>query len=361
MTTNLEKYLGLKLFIQEELNPLKITYLKEKALNISEIVGFDANEYFVYIHRLSVQICNDEYFASSIKLSERLKELEITFDVNPKQIRKKQILFYNAQASIKIQEGIGIRQYYGDTQLKIIYPGTLLDVRYSFDTELIIYVSKNLKRTDHRKIKIIAQGYPTASFYSHIRKNTEYHETKIDLRLDKDANLHLKYLTDEEKLQIKELLLLTKNEGIDVDAIALLSTISSFLNIIDQFIGISGKLPSKHTVQSKQENGKLIIFQDDTPVKNIDARQVKLNHFDQIRFEALQERVDLLWKQYNGIYSVLPTASDDERIRLEQKMDKFRKDLCRDFQEMIKIFEATLDLRLTDIYTIHSVCESHLK
>lgn len=366
MTTNLEKYIGLKLFLQDELDPYKITYLKEKAFAIASRVGFDVNEFFVYIHNLSIRPSSKRYFASDTKISERLKELEIRFNVNPKQAEKDQIKFYNAQAGLKIKKGVeGLLEHFGETTLIRIYSGELLEKYYSFNTELIIYVSKNLRRLDHKKIKIVAQAYPTDEFYQRIRRNTEFHETDIDLHLNKDVSLHLKHLSADEKLEIERWLrsqTTDNQEGNGMDPITVLSAITSCLKIIDKFVGITEKLSKKpeksHSVNAQQIDDKLEILQNGLIAEEIYANQLRLNHWDEIRFHTLKRKVDFTWKQFNAIDEQLPISSVDERARLEVKMDELKKELCRDFREMIKIFEATLGIRLSDHYTLYSVCES---
>jgi len=374
MTTNLETYLGIKLFIQEELDPFKITYLKGKAYNIAELVGFDVNEFFVYVHNLSIKSINEGYFGSETPLSKRIHHLEITFDVNPKQVKKHQIRFYNAQAGLDVERGV--EEYYGDTKLIRIYPGTVLEKHHSFNTELITYVSKTLKREDHRKIKITAQGYPTDTFYRHINKNSECHETKIDLHLDKEVSFHIKKLSDKEIIEIENWLHQnkpneptkpiepTKIKEINMDPLSLISTISTCLNIIDKFVGISERLSKKpekpHSVEARQVNDKLEILRDGKIAEEIKANQLKLNHWDQIRFDTLKKKVDRNWRKYNTFDERLTIAPISEKANLEIEMDDLRKDLCCDFREMIKIFEVTLGLPLSDHYTLYSVCSSEL-
>ena len=147
-----------------------------------------------------------------------------------------------------------------------------------------------------------------------------------------------------------------------MEPVTLITTISTCLNIIDKFVGISERLSKKpqkpHSVEARQIGEKLEILLDGKISEEIDASQLKLNHWDEIRFNTLKRKVDLNWRQYNNIDGQLPVASFDDRARLELRMDDLRKDLCRDFREMIEIFEKTLGIPLSDHYTLYSVCSS---
>jgi hypothetical protein len=62
--------------------------------------------------------------------------------------------------------------------------------------------------------------------------------------------------------------------------------------------------------------------------------------------------------QFNGIYAQLPIVSIDERIRLEQRMEQMRQELCKDFRDMVRISEATLGVALDDHYTLYDTCSN---
>ena len=149
-----------------------------------------------------------------------------------------------------------------------------------------------------------------------------------------------------------------------MDPLSLISTISTCLNIIDKFVGISERLSKKpekpHSVEARQVNDKLEILRDGKIAEEIKANQLKLNHWDQIRFDTLKKKVDRNWRKYNTFDERLTIAPISEKANLEIEMDDLRKDLCCDFREMIKIFEVTLGLPLSDHYTLYSVCSSEL-
>ena len=146
-----------------------------------------------------------------------------------------------------------------------------------------------------------------------------------------------------------------------MDPMTLLSAVAAALSSVDKFVEIIRKMrglkerPFK--VKAEKENDKLVIKRDGRICESISADQLKLNKWDGTRFTALQERLSSLWSQYNGIYSQLPNVSIDERIRLEQRMKQMELDLCRDFQEMVRISEQALGSILDDHYTLYEICD----
>jgi len=145
-----------------------------------------------------------------------------------------------------------------------------------------------------------------------------------------------------------------------MDPLSTIAAITSVLSLVDKFVGLvrdlRGKDQRPYRVQAKQQGGELIIERNGKTVESVRADQLHLNEWDEPRFKALQQRVSLLWGQFNGLYAQLPIVSIDERVRLEQRMEQMRKDLCKDFREMIRISEQTLGVGLDDHYTLYDTC-----
>ena len=111
-------------------------------------------------------------------------------------------------------------------------------------------------------------------------------------------------------------------------------------------------------VETRQEANNLVIRQQGTVVETITPAQLRMNELDDARFEALKKRITSLWNQFNGLYGQLPTMSVDEQVRIREKMEQMRKELCQDFREMIDISEKVLGVPLQDHYTLYRTCES---
>jgi hypothetical protein len=147
-----------------------------------------------------------------------------------------------------------------------------------------------------------------------------------------------------------------------MDPITVISTISSGLNLVDKFTDIVRKLrkkePKPHSVQATEEAGALVIKHGGTVAERIGANKLRLNEWDEARYQALEQKVRLQWNQFNALDAQLPTLAVDERIRIEQKMELMRKDLCKDFRQMIDIYEKTLGTNLGDHYSLYQTCEA---
>lgn len=145
-----------------------------------------------------------------------------------------------------------------------------------------------------------------------------------------------------------------------MDPLSTMSAIGASLSLIDKFVGLVSKLRSggsrPHHVEAKQEDRSLVIRSNGHEVERISAEHLNLNQWDGVRFRALQESTSSLWNQFNGLYGQLPNLAVDEQVRIKQRMETIRRDLCRDFHEMVQISERVLGVPLEDHYTLHSTC-----
>ena len=195
--TNLEKYLGIVLNIQNVVDPLTIDYLEKEALKVATLARFNIEEFFVYVHTITIEPTRKkDYFGIDFSISERAKELEVIFKVNKKQTYGDKIKFYNALITSNCEPGV--KEYLQENSLKRTYTGEIIENHGTFTTCLITYVSKKLHRDDHRKIKLIAQAYPTKMFKRLLKKDLDYHTTEKDLKLDQEVQLLLFSLTDDQ-------------------------------------------------------------------------------------------------------------------------------------------------------------------
>jgi hypothetical protein len=154
------------------------------------------------------------------------------------------------------------------------------------------------------------------------------------------------------------------DEDVHMDPVTTLAAIGSGLSLVDKFVDLVRKLrPGEqrpHRVETRQESGSLVISRDGHVVERVSAQQLHLNEWDSARFEALRQRVSSLWNQFNGLYGQLPNLSVDEQVRITQRMETMRQELCKDFREMIDISEKVLGVALEDHYTLYSTCNDGL-
>ena len=147
-----------------------------------------------------------------------------------------------------------------------------------------------------------------------------------------------------------------------IDPISVISTISAGLNVVDKFTDIVRKLrreaPKQHSVQASQEGADLVIRRDGAVAETVSTGRVHLNEWDETRYQALETKVKALWGQFNALDAQLPTLSIDERVRIEQKMEMMRQELCSNFQQMIRLYEKTLGINLGDHFSLYDTCEA---
>jgi len=92
---NMEKYFGFEVSVLDELDPVRVEVLKDRAEKIIAQHDFNPDEYFVYFHHVALRRTKEEHFGLNGGVVTRLKKLELTFGVNPKQQRKKTIKIFN--------------------------------------------------------------------------------------------------------------------------------------------------------------------------------------------------------------------------------------------------------------------------
>lgn len=145
-----------------------------------------------------------------------------------------------------------------------------------------------------------------------------------------------------------------------MDPITTIGTISAGLNLIDQFRKLALKFMNKKggepSVHAEAKNDTLEIERDGVVVEKITATQIKMNEWDEKRYETLEKKIRINWNIFNDIDGEYPTASTDEKARLKAKMDSIKSELCADFREMLTIYEKTIGTRLGDHYSLYSVC-----
>lgn len=144
-----------------------------------------------------------------------------------------------------------------------------------------------------------------------------------------------------------------------IDPTTAIALIAGGLKLIDQFYDLTKKVMGQkvqpHSVEVEQDQGKLTVTEDQD-TREIHADDLKLGELDQIRHDTLQNRININWRNYNGIYEKRAAAAPDEDVRLGIKMDEIKIVLCGDFRELVTMYEKVLNTKLPDHYTLFDIC-----
>ena len=145
-----------------------------------------------------------------------------------------------------------------------------------------------------------------------------------------------------------------------MDPLAVLTLISEGLTLVDKFTEVTRRWFGKEKIPSvlaRKEGDTLKIESEGQVREQIEAGKLEMSAWDEKRYKTLYEKVKVNFDMYNDIDVQLPTASVDEKARLKQKLENIRKELCKDFREMIRIYENTLRVPLEDHYTLYDTCQ----
>jgi hypothetical protein len=197
--SNLEKYLGIKVSFSKYLSPFELSVLREKAVAITKLKGFNIDDFYVYVHSMTILV-NDRHFAKSIPIGERIQELSVTFQVNQKQARHAQIKFFNDLFVTDPNEEIS-----AETTVTRIFQSDVLQHGKQLKSELITYISKDLRADRHKKIKAHVSAIPSAEY---LKKNNSRPNivTSVDLKFTREVQLQINFSTDEQKAEEQYLL-----------------------------------------------------------------------------------------------------------------------------------------------------------
>jgi hypothetical protein len=82
-----------------------------------------------------------------------------------------------------------------------------------------------------------------------------------------------------------------------------------------------------------------------------------MGRWDQQRYDTLETKVTYNFTVFNELDMSLPLESDAGRkAQTRLKMEAIRKDLCNDFQEMVRLYERALNIPLGDHYSLYETC-----
>jgi len=179
----IERLLGFQVKVSDYLPGVPLTGLGKDFVEAARINGLSPEEYFVYVHNLTIKAGAVE-FLKGTKLRERVHSVVIGFFVNEKQQKNKRLMFANHHFRGLIQPD---HQYADYNWVQYTLLGSELETLGTFSNRLITFVHQSLPRK-HRKIKVAIMARPTELLPLTLRKNIT---TKLDLRYERFTQFQL--------------------------------------------------------------------------------------------------------------------------------------------------------------------------
>jgi len=150
-------------------------------------------------------------------------------------------------------------------------------------------------------------------------------------------------------------------QGGDVDPVSIITLISSGLKLVDQFrelaIRLKGQNPLPPSGKAEQVGTALEVRHGAQMDQRIEASQLHMDQWDGVRYEALSKRIRTQWGIYNDLFADEAGAGIQERARVRADLRNIQGELCRDFKEMVQLYERALGTSLPDHYQLYEVCQ----
>ncbi len=163
---NIEKFYGLQINIREQIDAEHLSFYKEVLERVMRFVTFDINDYYVYVHFLTIkELKNKSYFGRNIPLNERIQEITLIYKVNPKQ--RKKMAFMNEFGDFNYSQGV--EQIPQENQVQFNFKSAHIK-EGTLETKLITFLKKDFIRPDHFKIKLEVRPYPTIEFEERLKQ-----------------------------------------------------------------------------------------------------------------------------------------------------------------------------------------------
>ncbi len=145
-----------------------------------------------------------------------------------------------------------------------------------------------------------------------------------------------------------------------LEPLSILTIISAGLKLVDQFrelvIRWRGGSPTPPSGRAEQSGTALEVKYNGRVINRVEATQLHMNEWDKVRYDALTKRIRVNWDIFNDLFASEAGASAQERARIKSDMRGVQEALCKDFKEMVKLYERTLGTSLPDHYQLFEVC-----
>jgi len=187
----LQTYFGVRAVLMSDLDPARLDVLQERAETIRRRYDFNPDEYHLYFNTLQVW-AEDSHFGLTGGLSRRLRNLTLTFGVNPKQRSKGDIKLLNDEANEADEAGNdlppGVTLSTHPYEVTFTFEGSFFEHRLDFRNELITFVRKTVSPAK-RKIKAEIRADPTPAFAERLRERNLQILSKFDSYLTRPVQL----------------------------------------------------------------------------------------------------------------------------------------------------------------------------
>lgn len=353
----LERYFGFKVILTDRLAPARIDVLKEKAAKLLALRSYNPFEYHLYFHALQI-VPNRSTTGGDGGLSRRCQNIRVTFSINPKLRKNGRMCFLNHLIDEKEVEMVRAAATPNSINYHIDAPYFARQLH--FYNEIVTYVHRRL-RNDHRKIKVGIRAMPTDQYAKILTQDRAFTETQLDFCFGKYIPLDQPPNDDQASAwQYRKGDLMEHTDDQErghslMDPMSILALISAGLSVISKFKALFRDRET-NKVEAKQVGDKLELIQGGKVIQTIPAHNIKMDKWDNERYTALNNHMSDAWRQYNQLYSSLLKQSVDEQVRLENKMEALRHELCKDFNEMISIYERALGVPLGEHFTLRDIC-----
>lgn len=192
MTTNMQKYYGFKVEVDNKLTAAELKVLEQYAHELATIHTLDVNRYLIYFHTIRVTKLNRSHFGFDGGLAERIFQLILEFHVNKKQQEDNSIRFFNgflSDINMPEHQGRNVIWSSSDHVVEFHIPGDYFSDRFSFRSALVTFVDRGI-RHDHQKITGKVSVVPTTEFARHIQaRGNIVKRTEISISLRKSIQL----------------------------------------------------------------------------------------------------------------------------------------------------------------------------
>jgi hypothetical protein len=145
-----------------------------------------------------------------------------------------------------------------------------------------------------------------------------------------------------------------------MDPLSIITMIGAGLKLIDEFrdlaIKFRGQQPTPPSGKAEKVGSAVEVSQGGT-TQRIDASQLHMDQWDEVRSKALSDRIKTNWDIYNDLFSSEAGASAQEGARIRADMHKVQETLCHDFKEMVALYQRALGISLPDHYQLYEVCQ----
>jgi hypothetical protein len=139
-----------------------------------------------------------------------------------------------------------------------------------------------------------------------------------------------------------------------------IATVAAGVKLVDQFYDVVMKWTglNKKPGQTIEKVGVELIVKSGKYSSALTSAPppATFSKTDQTRHDALMSRIESNWTLFNKHYASLPKLSADEKNRIELVMEDLKKELCKDFKELVRLYEKVLQTSFPDHYSLYEIC-----